>query len=107
MSKVSIVIPCYNEAATIETLIDAVLAAPVSDREVIVVCRSGHRSLIACKSLEILGFNNVASLKTGLRGWNDFDLPLIDIEGQDVDPDHADEVFTARLRDDQVDPARR
>ena len=77
------------------------------DREVIVVCRSGHRSLVACKSLEILGFNNVASLKTGLRGWNDFDLPLVNSQGESVDPDHADEVFTAKLRDDQIDPSRR
>jgi glycosyltransferase involved in cell wall biosynthesis len=34
---VSIVIPCYNEASTIETLIEAVLASPVPDKEVIVV----------------------------------------------------------------------
>lgn len=77
------------------------------DREVVVVCRSGHRSLVACKSLEILGFNNVSSLKTGLRGWNDFDLPLVDASGEAVDPEYADEVFTAKLRDDQIDPARR
>jgi glycosyltransferase involved in cell wall biosynthesis len=34
---VSIVIPCYNEAHTLETLIDAVLASPVPDKEIIVV----------------------------------------------------------------------
>jgi glycosyltransferase involved in cell wall biosynthesis len=34
---VSIVIPCYNEAQTLETLIDAVLASPVPDKEVILV----------------------------------------------------------------------
>lgn len=35
--KLSIVIPAYNEAATIEKLITAVLGAPYSDKEIIVV----------------------------------------------------------------------
>jgi len=35
--KLSVVIPCYNEAATIEKLIDAVLRAPFPDKEIIVV----------------------------------------------------------------------
>ncbi|HXZ48618.1 MAG TPA: glycosyltransferase family 2 protein [Usitatibacter sp.] len=35
--KVSVVIPCYNEAATIERIVDAVRAAPPSDKEIIVV----------------------------------------------------------------------
>jgi len=34
---VSIVIPCYNEAHTLETLIDAVVASPVPSVEIIVV----------------------------------------------------------------------
>ncbi len=35
--KVSIVIPCYNEVATIGRLLEAVRAAPVDDKEIIVV----------------------------------------------------------------------
>jgi glycosyltransferase involved in cell wall biosynthesis len=35
--KVSVVIPCYNERQTIETLVKAVRAAPVSPLEIIVV----------------------------------------------------------------------
>jgi rhodanese-related sulfurtransferase len=77
------------------------------DREVVVVCRSGHRSLLSAKSLEILGFGNVASLKGGIKGWNDFDMPLIDAQGNPVDPDEADEDLTAKLREEQLDPARR
>ncbi|MEN8213277.1 MAG: rhodanese-like domain-containing protein [Pseudomonadota bacterium] len=77
-------------------------------REVVVVCRSGHRSLLSAKSLEILGFSNVASLKGGLKGWNDFDMPLLDAEDNPVDADEADEgFFTAKVRQDQLDPARR
>ena len=35
--KLSVVIPCYNEAGTIEKVIDAVLSAPFQDKEIIVV----------------------------------------------------------------------
>ncbi|MDI9570429.1 MAG: glycosyltransferase family 2 protein [Pseudomonadota bacterium] len=35
--KLSVLIPCYNEAATIERVIDTVLQAPVPDKEIIVV----------------------------------------------------------------------
>jgi len=35
--KISIVIPCYNEAETIEKIVQAVLAAPISNREIIIV----------------------------------------------------------------------
>ena len=35
--KLSIVIPCYNEAKTIRTIVDRVRAAPVQDKDIIVV----------------------------------------------------------------------
>ena len=37
MTTVSIVIPCYNEIATLEQVIDAVLDSPVQGKEIIVV----------------------------------------------------------------------
>lgn len=77
------------------------------EREVVVVCRSGHRSLLAAKSLELLGFRDVASLKTGLRGWNDYDQELVDAVGDVVDPVDADDAFTAKVRADQLNPARK
>ena len=36
-------------------------------REVVVVCRSGRRSILAVHSMQLLGYENVVSLKTGLR----------------------------------------
>ena len=51
------------------------------DREVVVVCRSGYRSVLAAHSLQVLGFKNVVSLKTGLRGWKDYEQQLVDKEG--------------------------
>jgi len=35
--KLSIVIPCFNEVATIRTVVDRVRAAPVADKEIIIV----------------------------------------------------------------------
>jgi len=74
-------------------------------REIVVVCRSGYRSILAANSMQVLGYENVVSLKTGLRGWNDFEQPLQNREGKAVDLDDADEYFTARLREDQKRPA--
>ncbi len=37
VQSLSIVIPCYNEVNTIESLIDAVLSSPVPEKEIIVV----------------------------------------------------------------------
>ena len=47
--KVSIVIPCYNEVRTIRKIVDAVRAAPVADKEIIIVddrSRDGTRDLL-------------------------------------------------------------
>lgn len=35
--KLSVVIPCYNELSTIEGLVDAVIASPYPDKEIIIV----------------------------------------------------------------------
>ena len=35
--RVSIVIPCYNEKATIEKIVEAVRAAPIQSKEIIIV----------------------------------------------------------------------
>ncbi len=75
------------------------------DREIIVICRSGNRSVLAAHTMMRMGFKNVASLKTGIRGWNDFEQPLIDKEGKEVDIDDADEILASKLREDQKRPA--
>jgi len=75
------------------------------EREIVVVCRSGYRSILAAHSMQVLGYENVVSLQTGLRGWNDFEQPLEDQQGRRVDLDDADEYFAAGLREDQKKPA--
>ena len=74
------------------------------DTAVVLICRSGNRSALAAYTLQQMGFSNVCSLKTGLRGWNDYECPLEDAQGETVDPDLAEEYFTTRLRPDQLPP---
>lgn len=40
--KLSIVIPCYDEVRTIRRIVDAVRAAPIADREIIIVDDGSH-----------------------------------------------------------------
>ncbi|MEN8167197.1 MAG: rhodanese-like domain-containing protein [Pseudomonadota bacterium] len=74
------------------------------EREIVVVCRSGYRSVLSAFSMKMLGFQNVVSLQTGLRGWTDFEQPLVDQEGNPVDVDDAEEYFIPNLREDQLSP---
>jgi rhodanese-related sulfurtransferase len=75
-------------------------------RDVVVVCRSGNRSALAAFTMQIMGYQRVVSMKTGLRGWNDYELPLVNAGGMTVPVELADEFFTTRLRPDQMDPGR-
>ena len=77
------------------------------DREIIIICRSGNRSLMAGLTMKIMGYNNVKSMKTGLRGWNDYELPLIDIKKNVIDPDRVDELLNAGFCSELMHPDRR
>ncbi len=57
------------------------------DKEIVVICGSGKRSLMAASTMDIMGYKNIFSLKTGLKGWNDADLPLVDHQGDTIDPE--------------------
>lgn len=74
------------------------------DREVVLMCKSGNRSALAAKVLQDMGYQSVVSLKTGLRGWNDYEQPLVDNDGRAVDIDHAEEYFTDQVSEEQLGP---
>jgi rhodanese-related sulfurtransferase len=88
----------YDYEETVRELVEA------RDRDVVIICRSGNRSVLAAVTMQIMGYNKVASLKTGLRGWNDYELELVDAAGITVNIDQADEYFTTHLRPDQMSP---
>ena len=77
------------------------------DRPVVLVCRSGNRTTLAANTLQQMGYENVISLKTGLRGWSDYELPLVDIEEQAVDVDTADRYFVNKILPEQRNPKDR
>lgn len=76
------------------------------ERPIVVVCRSGNRSLLAAEVMLQLGFADVASLQTGVRGWNDFEQPIVDGHGRAVDGDEAERTLAPHLRPDQRRPPR-
>lgn len=88
----------YNYEETNALLVEA------RDKEVVVVCRSGNRSIFACEVMQKMGYKNVVSLKTGLRGWSDYEQPLFDKDENEVDEDTAIDYFTANIRPEQMAP---
>lgn len=65
------------------------------DREIVLVCRSGNRSVLGTQMLQTMGFTNISSLKTGLRGWNDYELALYDLDEKLLDPDDVEFLLSA------------
>jgi len=71
---------------------------------IVVICRSGKRSVLAADTLLRMGFTNVVSLKTGIRGWCDYEQPIVNSKGEVIDADAADGLLAMRLRPDQRKP---
>lgn len=45
-------------------------------REIIAVCRSGHRSLMAAQTLQRAGFTRVSSMAGGMLHWTQKHFPI-------------------------------
>lgn len=86
----------YNYEETVPDLVDS------RNKEIIVICRSGYRSVLGAYTMQLMGYQNVCSLKTGLRGWNDYEQPLVNEQGTIVQPDDGDEYFTPMLSPEQI-----
>lgn len=74
------------------------------DIDVIVICRSGNRSVLAAHTMQQMGYQFVKSLKTGVKGWNDYELPLQNVHGQPVDIEEAATMLTVHLQQEQMPP---
>jgi rhodanese-related sulfurtransferase len=71
--------------------------AAARERDIVLVCRSGNRTILAADVMQKMGFTSVRSLQTGLRGWNDYEQPLVGADEQPVSLEAADDYFTARV----------
>jgi rhodanese-related sulfurtransferase len=91
----------YGYEETVPELVEA------RDRPILVICRSGSRSILAARTLELMGYGNVASLRTGLRGWNDYELALYNNQGKWLDPDRVEAMLSPLLSPEQLGPPER
>lgn len=80
------------------------LLAGGHEAEIVLICRSGKRSVLAADVMQKMGFTNVVSLKTGVRGWADFEQTMVNANGKALDADAADELLAPRLRPEQHKP---
>jgi glycosyltransferase involved in cell wall biosynthesis len=106
--KLSVVIPCYNEAATIESVVDAVRRSPYDLKEIVVVddcSRDGTRDILerlAPKVDKIL-YHDVnrgkgAALRTGFRAASG-DIVIVQDADLEYDPAEYPKVIQPILSD--------
>jgi glycosyltransferase involved in cell wall biosynthesis len=109
--KVSIVIPCYNEKATIEKIVGAVCSAPIESREIIVVddgSQDGTQALLKEKVSKLVDqviYHPVnrgkgAALRSGFAAVTG-DIVLV----QDADLEYSPEDYPALLEPIMSDKA--
>lgn len=80
------------------------LLAKSRDQNIVAICRSGNRSVLAAKTMQEMGFENVRSLKMGIKGWNDNDFEMIDEKQNIVDIDQADEWLNTAVSAEKLAP---
>lgn len=74
------------------------------ERRIVLICRSGNRSLLAAHTLQQMGFGHVQSLRTGIKGWNDNEQPMEDGNGRALALEAADTILENHVKPEQLGP---
>ena len=80
------------------------ILASSREQNIVIICRSGNRSALAGVIMQQLGFTNVRSLKMGIKGWNDNDLPMLDKNNKIVDVDEIDDLLNEPVPIEKLKP---
>ena len=88
----------YNYYETMPELITT------RDQVIIVICRSGNRSVMAASTMQQLGYSKPTSLKTSLKGWHDYDQALVDSNEDEVDAEIAEVFLSPEVKPEQTAP---
>ncbi|SMM99992.1 Rhodanese-related sulfurtransferase [uncultured Candidatus Thioglobus sp.] len=78
--------------------------AKARNQNIVLICRSGNRSVLAAQTMQQMGFTKVRSLKMGIKGWNDNDLEMLDVDNKAVDIDKADEWLNQTVAKEKLNP---
>lgn len=88
----------WNYSDTIPELVKA------RQQPVVVICRSGNRSVLAAFTMQLMGYEDIYSLKTGIKGWNDSETELLNKQGDVVDVDWAEAFLSPPVEEYQLAP---
>jgi rhodanese-related sulfurtransferase len=80
------------------------ILASSREQDIVVICRSGNRSALAGVVMKQLGFKNIRSLKMGIKGWNDNEMPLVDKNNNLVDVDKMDDILNEPVPKNKLTP---
>ncbi|BBB23301.1 rhodanese domain protein [Abyssogena phaseoliformis symbiont OG214] len=88
----------WNYDDTVPKLVQA------REQNIVVICRSGNRSALAAFTMQKMGFTKMRSLKMGIKGWNDNDFEMVNVNHAIVDIDQADKWLNRAVSEDKLTP---